>query len=167
MNEFGSIFSTVFGWCGIVAGERGLKRVILPLHSKKKVLELMASILLKQNDLLVCAENLIKDYFKGRKIAFNLPLELEGFSDFQKSVYEITRLIPYGEVKTYSEVARQIGNPGAFRAVGTALARNPVPLFIPCHRVIRSDGRVGGFSSPSGTIMKTWLLQLEGIIFKK
>ncbi|HUT83474.1 MAG TPA: MGMT family protein [Thermodesulfobacteriota bacterium] len=76
-------------------------------------------------------------------------------------------MIPYGAVKTYGEIAEAIGTPGAFRAVGSALGRNPLPLFIPCHRVIRGDGELGGFSGPDGIVMKARLLRLEGILLKK
>jgi len=162
----GSVFFTAFGWCGVVAGEKGLKRLILPLRSKSRVVTLLAVPTPEKNDLLILAEKIIKAYFRGKKVSLDLPLDCSGFSPFQEDVYAVTRMIPYGRVKTYGEIAREMERPGASRAVGFALGLNPLPLLIPCHRVIREDGRLGGFSSPEGTVMKARLLHLEGVILK-
>jgi len=86
-------------------------------------------------------------------------LDLEGVSGFDRSVYGAALLIPWGEVRTYGWLASSIGKGGAARAVGGALGRNPVPLAVPCHRVIRSDGSEGGFSAGPG--LKAWLLERE------
>jgi methylated-DNA-[protein]-cysteine S-methyltransferase len=83
------------------------------------------------------------------------------FTKFQRLVYEKTREIPAGKVSTYQEIARAIGKPKAFRAVGNALNKNPTPIDVPCHRVVRSDFRIGGFSKGPSTKMR--LLKLEGI----
>jgi len=98
-------------------------------------------------------------YFSGDEITFPDELDLSGATHFQRRVWEITRLIPYGETRSYTWVAQQVGKPGAARAVGQALARNPLPIIIPCHRVLTIDGKLGGFSG--GTEMKRCLLQLE------
>jgi O-6-methylguanine DNA methyltransferase len=166
MNTCSTVFSTPFGWCGLVAGKKGLKRLILPLKSKRQVIALLSVPTQERSDLLTQAEKLIKDYFNGKKVSFNLPVDCSEFSPFQAQVYALTRLIPYGKVKTYSEIARGMGAPKAFRAVGSALGQNPLPVFIPCHRVIRSDGDMGGFSCPDGVKMKAGLLRLEGVSFK-
>jgi methylated-DNA-[protein]-cysteine S-methyltransferase len=100
-----------------------------------------------------------RTYLNGGKIAFPDELDLSGATLFQRKVWEITRLIPYGETRSYAWVAEQIKNPKAVRAVGQALARNPLPLIIPCHRVITIDGRLGGFSG--GVEIKKHLLHLE------
>jgi methylated-DNA-[protein]-cysteine S-methyltransferase len=164
MNICGSVFSTPLGWCGIVAGEKGLKQLVLPLKSKRLVIDLLSVQTRERSDLLTRAEKMIRDYFNGKLVSFDLPLDRSGFSPFQEKVYAVTRMIPYGRVKTYGEIAREMGIPGASRAVGTALGQNPLPLFIPCHRVVRGDGGLGGFSSPEGTAMKAKLLQLEGVV---
>lgn len=91
----------------------------------------------------------------------DLPLDLAGLTPFQRRVLDTAAEIPRGEVRPYRWVARRIGNEGAFRAVGSSLARNPVPLIIPCHRVVRSDGRVGGYSL-GGPDRKVLLLRHEG-----
>ncbi len=81
---------------------------------------------------------------------------------FQRDVLQLTAEIPFGEVRTYGELAQQLGKLGASRAVGTALARNPMALVIPCHRVIGSDRKLHGFAAPNGIKTKAWLLELEG-----
>jgi len=100
-----------------------------------------------------------KTYFRGGKIIFPDELDLSGATPFQRKVWEITRLIPYGETRSYAWVAEQVNNPQAARAVGQALARNPLPIIIPCHRVITTNGKLGGFSG--GVETKRRLLQLE------
>jgi prevent-host-death family protein len=91
------------------------------------------------------------------------PVDLSHVGSFQRRVLEYLRRIPRGQVRTYRDVAREIGHPGATRAVGTACARNPVPLVIPCHRVVRSDGGLGGYSLRGGVALKRRLLEGEGV----
>lgn len=102
----------------------------------------------------------LSDYFNGNRINFKSQLDLSIGTEFQRMVWEKVREIPYGELRSYKWIAHEIGNPGAVRAVGNAVGENPVPPIIPCHRVIRSDGNLGGFSS--GIALKKWLLRLEG-----
>lgn len=102
------------------------------------------------------------DYFHGRPVSFGeLPVDLRGFSLFSQRVLQECRRIPFGATTTYGELARRIGKPGAPRAVGQALARNPVPLVIPCHRVVASGGGLRGFSGPGGISAKARLLAWE------
>ncbi len=91
-----------------------------------------------------------------------VPLDLSGVSQFQRAVLRGASAIPRGELRTYSELAAEIGKPKAVRAVGNALARNPLPLFIPCHRVVRSSGALGGYAF--GLPLKMRLLQYEGAL---
>ncbi len=98
-------------------------------------------------------------YFYGHKVVFADELDLSGATSFQCRVWKATGLIPYGETRSYMWVAEQIGKPGAVRAVGQALSRNPLPIIIPCHRVLSSDGRLGGFTG--GVETKRSLLSLE------
>jgi methylated-DNA-[protein]-cysteine S-methyltransferase len=102
-------------------------------------------------------------YFEGSYVDFSpaIPIVLDGFSSFYRSVLFACRKIKFGQVITYLDLAKKIGRPSAARAVGNALARNPMPLIIPCHRIIGSDGNIGGFSVPGGTNMKKRLLELE------
>ena len=100
----------------------------------------------------------ILEYLEGKRVRFNLSLDLRG-TQFELSVYRELERIPYGETKTYSEVARAVGRPKAFRAVGNANAANPLPLVIPCHRVVAVGGKLGGYGG--GASMKKQLLVME------
>jgi len=91
-----------------------------------------------------------------------IPVSLDGGSDLELKVWEASRRIPRGEVRTYGELAREIGAPGAAQAVGAALGRNPVPIIVPCHRILASGGRSGGFSAPGGVETKFRILEIEG-----
>jgi O-6-methylguanine DNA methyltransferase len=106
----------------------------------------------------------LQDYFSGTRSQFDVPLDLEAVTFFQRSVLQAAQRIPAGTVWTYGQVARAIGKPRASRAVGQALGRNPMPIVIPCHRVIASDGSLGGYSGGGGLDSKRLLLQLEGAL---
>jgi O-6-methylguanine DNA methyltransferase len=105
----------------------------------------------------------ITAYFDGAHINFSqdIPLGLDRFSSFGISVLTACRAVEFGQTITYSRLARKSGRPAASRAVGSVLAKNPLPLIIPCHRVIRSDGKLGGFSAPGGVKLKKRLLLHE------
>jgi O-6-methylguanine DNA methyltransferase len=113
--------------------------------------------------LLSQAVNQLREYFQGTPQAFSLPLNLSGLPDFQTRVLIACAAIPWGETRTYAQLADVVGTPGASRALGSALARNPLLLFIPCHRVIASDGALRGFAAPDGIRTKAWLLRHEGL----
>lgn len=108
-----------------------------------------------------CREPLrqLSEYFAGARTHFDLPLRLRG-SDFQCQVWEALSRIPYGQALSYGELARALGRPGAARAVGQANGANPIPIVIPCHRVVATNGGLGGFSG--GLETKRWLLAHEG-----
>jgi methylated-DNA-[protein]-cysteine S-methyltransferase len=101
----------------------------------------------------------LRDYFEGRPVEFRYPLDLAGATPFQRAVWRALRRIPYGQTRSYAKIARAVGRPRAFRAVGAACGNNPLPLLIPCHRVVASNGKIGGFSS--GLRWKKYLLALE------
>ena len=105
----------------------------------------------------------IRAYFEGEVIRFSSPLHPVG-SSFAMKVWEALQTIPLGETRSYQEIAQEVGNPRGCRAIGGANRRNPIPLLIPCHRVIRKDGRLGGFSS--GTDIKEWLLRFEQTVIR-
>jgi O-6-methylguanine DNA methyltransferase len=98
-------------------------------------------------------------YFKGRARSFSTPCDIASLPRFTRAVLKITARIPYGEVRSYRWVAKKLGRPKATRAVGNALGRNPIPIVIPCHRVVRSDGSLGGYAL--GLSLKRRLLSLE------
>jgi methylated-DNA-[protein]-cysteine S-methyltransferase len=106
----------------------------------------------------------LTEYFAGKRTRFDLPVDLSMLTQFQKTVLEVTCRIAPGEVWTYHRVAEALRRPRSSRPVGQALARNPVPIVIPCHRVIASDGALRGYSGGSGLKAKRWLLQLEGAV---
>ena len=105
-----------------------------------------------------------KDYFQGKNPCFSFALDLSQATPFQKRVWAQIATIPHGQTQTYEGIARGIGKPQAARAVGTALGKNPLPILIPCHRVIRCNGGLGGFSAAAGIDLKAELLKLEGAI---
>jgi len=102
----------------------------------------------------------LDEYFQGRRSAFDVAVDFAGMTPFTKSVLAATAEVPYGELTSYGEIAARIGQPGASRAVGNALSRNPVPVIVPCHRIIRSDASIGKYTG--GVDIKRTLLSIEG-----
>lgn len=111
---------------------------------------------LKRGQVAAAAQ--VKEYLAGQRQTFDLPLVLTG-TDFQKRVWKAMSRIPYGRTRTYGQLARQVGRPAAARAIGAACAANPVPLVVPCHRVVGQNGALTGFGG--GLAWKQWLLDLE------
>ena len=112
----------------------------------------------KDTKLLLEAKKELEEYFQGKRKKFDLPLEQEG-TEFQKKVWKVLEKIPYGETRTYKEIAKMVGNEKASRAVGMANNKNNIPIIIPCHRVIGSNGKLVGYAL--GVNMKKYLLDLE------
>lgn len=106
----------------------------------------------------------IREYLQGTRRRFAVPLDLSRLTDFQRRVLKATMAVPAGRVATYHQIAKQIGRPRAARAVGRALATNPIPLVIPCHRVIASDGSLTGYGGKGGIATKARLLKMEGAL---
>ena len=103
----------------------------------------------------------LEDYFSGRSKRFQVPIDLRWVTPFQKKVLDATTRVPFGEVVSYSDIARRIGKPEARRAVGGALGRNPVAIVIPCHRVVAADGSIGGYTG--GLDIKREIMRIDGI----
>jgi O-6-methylguanine DNA methyltransferase len=167
-------FPTPLGVCGVSWNARGITSFSLPEASGKNVEKRLKEI--TGNARASAApprwiEELIpkvKAHLKGQTQDFSgVPVLLDGASDFMRSVYGAAQKIPTGTVKTYRELAALIGKPDAARAVGSALGKNPIPLIIPCHRVIASSGTLGGFSAFGGLETKAALLELEGACLSK
>ena len=116
-------------------------------------------ILNSNNELLNQTYREINEYFFGDRKVFDMPIYTEG-TDFQESVWDVVKRIPFGSTLSYSDIAYKINKPKAARAVGMAIGRNPICLFIPCHRVVTSSGRLGGYVA--GIKIKEYLLKLEG-----
>ena len=157
------IFNTDMGWMGIVGSARGLCRITLPRPSAQEVRQQLGDITGQATRSPRLFQELMERfilYFSGHRVNFPDEFDLSGATGFQRKVWEAARLIPYGETRSYTWVAEQIKQPKAARAVGQALGRNPLPIIVPCHRVLASDGGLCGFGS--GIEMKKQLLHLEG-----
>jgi methylated-DNA-[protein]-cysteine S-methyltransferase len=164
------IFESASGFCGIAWNSAGITLFQLPARSAKvtegnvlrrlqgakagspptKVLEAIAAV---------------QRYFEGKQVDFgDIRLVLDGQEEFYSRIYAAARQVGWGHTTTYGTLAKEVGaGPEAARDVGQAMANNPVPLIIPCHRVLSAGGKVGGFSAPGGSVAKIRMLELEGI----
>jgi len=106
----------------------------------------------------------LREYLSGKRTTFTIPIDWSWFTPFQCQALQAVFRIPYGETRTYIEIAREINRPLAYRAVGAANAMNPMPVVIPCHRVIGADGKLHGYGGGEGLPTKEWLLRLEGAV---
>jgi methylated-DNA-[protein]-cysteine S-methyltransferase len=147
----------------LAATERGLVRVAYPIEDHDRVLETLATRLsprvLRAPKRLDAAAREIDEYFAGTRKAFDLTLDLSLSRGFRQLVQRHLPEIEYGHTESYGRVAQLVGNPRAVRAVGTACATNPLPVVLPCHRVVRTDGTLGGYAG--GVAAKTALLAME------
>jgi methylated-DNA-[protein]-cysteine S-methyltransferase len=164
------IFETANGFCGIAWNDTGITRFQLPAKSA----DATERIMLRRtpsagpgvpSPVVSEAVAAARRYFEGEETDFSLfQLDLEGQDDFCKRAYVAARRVKWGETTTYGALARELGGgPRAARDVGQAMARNPIPLIIPCHRVLAIGGKIGGFSAPGGAASKKRMLELEGI----
>ena len=156
------IFNTDTGWMGILGSTVGLRRITLPRRSAQETRQLLDESIKQAKRSPHLFQDLmerLRAYFSGHKVTFPDKLDLYEATAFQREVWETTRLIPYGETRSYTWVAEQLGKPEASRAVGQALSRNPFPIIVPCHRVLASNGSLCGFAG--GIEMKKYLLSVE------
>jgi len=162
-----SIFETSLGYMGAVASPAGLHMVILPKKEAGEVKRILeehyTEELVRDEKGLSKIAGKIKDYLFGKKVVFKEKLDVHGITPFEMKVWDTVYGIPYGEVRSYDWVAKQVGTPKKVRAVGQALKRNRLPIVIPCHRVINKSGDWGGFSA--GVELKRELLKIEGRIW--
>ena len=162
-----TIFLTAWGWAGFVFDRKGLRVFVLPEEKKENVLvrirkELKCNNLFEENRGWEILIQQVKVYYTGKKVDFiDCQLNLDNYTNFQKEILQTVRKIPYGEIKSYKEAAEAAGYPRAYRAVGNTMRNNPLPLIIPCHRVIKSDGGLGGFSGKEGIALKKKMIDLE------
>jgi methylated-DNA-[protein]-cysteine S-methyltransferase len=159
------IFETRFGVCGLAWNERGLTRLLLPQSDGGAVERRLRAAAERCEAPPPAIEELIREiqrYFEGAYVDFaSAALDLSQVDEFRRSVYRAARAIPFGRTVTYGELARAIGAPQAAQDVGQALGRNPIPLIVPCHRIVASGGKLGGFSAPGGRTTKQRMLALE------
>ena len=160
------IFQTKWGYFGLAGTEKAVCRTILPLEKAETV----KSLILKEFPDAQLDKNLFKNlqkeiiaYFEGKKVNFStdIPVYLNGSGEFSHKILNTCRTITYGQTTTYADLAQKAKHPNASRAAGSALAKNPIPLIIPCHRIIRTDGNMGGFTAPGGINLKKRLLLHE------
>jgi len=150
------------GWVGILGSSRGLVCTTLPLPSAREAKRQLGDRVkeaIRSDNSFTDLRQRLRSYFAGHRVSFPDELDPPPATAFQRQVWEITRLIPYGETRSYGWVAEQLGKGEAARAVGRALGENPLPIIIPCHRVVEKDGRLGSYSG--GVEIKRYLLQLE------
>jgi methylated-DNA-[protein]-cysteine S-methyltransferase len=162
-----TVCQTALGWVGIAWSARGLVALTLPQSAQADVLRRLPSgggpLPAPPPGLDPAAlASKLRRYFDGQEVTFEEPLDLTLGTDFQRRVWAITRAIPRGQVRTYADIAHSAGSPKAARAVGQAMAHNPWPPIVPCHRVVGSDGRLTGFGG--GLDMKRQMLTMEGAI---
>jgi methylated-DNA-[protein]-cysteine S-methyltransferase len=162
------LFDTALGVCGVAWSMNGVTRLQLPeADASATEKRLCARAAPASRALPAEIDQLIMDlqaYMAGRRCDFDcVAIDLMEVEPFQRTVYQATRAIPWGQTASYGELARRTGSPGAARAVGQALSRNPIPIIIPCHRVLAKGRRVGGFSAHGGTATKQRLLALERV----
>jgi O-6-methylguanine DNA methyltransferase len=106
----------------------------------------------------------LHEYLNGKRLTFTIPIDWTPFTPFQCEALQAVFRIPYGETRTYIDIAREINHPHAYRAVGAANAMNPMPIIVPCHRVLGADGKLHGYGGGNGLPTKEWLLRLEGVL---
>lgn len=160
----GNTGETPLGDIWAAVSERGLLAVEFPstLEAFSAVLGMRhaAEVIFSPQHTAEAAHQL-RDYAAGRLRQFRLPIDWSALREFQRNVLQLTFEIPCGEVRTYKELALQLGNPRAARAVGRAQATNPMPIVIPCHRVVGSDHKLRGYGAGNGIPTKEWLLRME------
>lgn len=146
------LFESPVGRLTLVASDDGLAAILWENDDPTQV------PLMEDHPILLAAESQLREYFAGRRKVFDVMLDFVGTA-FQRRVWAALLTIPYGETRSYIQVARQIGRPDAVRAVGAANGCNPIPIIVPCHRVIGANGRLVGFAAGLG--IKARLLELE------
>ena len=155
-------YVTNMGSGAVAATELGVCHVWLPGEDFSTACGTVS----RESELSRTAAQQLEWYFQGTLQQFDLPVDISKFTPFQQQVLLQTTQIPYGSVTTYGAIAKNVGSPRAARAVGGVMASNPIPVIIPCHRVIASNGALTGFSGAGGILMKENLLSLEGVDFR-
>lgn len=152
------VFYTPWGWMGLLKSGVGLRRLVLPQPTQKAARRLLGRG--GREDALAFGDlpQRLGRYLEGERVALDDPLDVEGATPFQKRVWQEARSIPRGETRSYAWLAERLGQPRAARAVGQALAANPIPIIIPCHRVVGKRG-LGGYRG--GLKLKEYLLKME------
>ncbi|MEO9340108.1 methylated-DNA--[protein]-cysteine S-methyltransferase [Mesorhizobium sp. SB112] len=164
-----AVFETTLGWVGIAWSDEGLARLQLPESDRAGTERRLA----RTSNGVAASEpppkmalliGKLRDYAAGRQVAFDdFPVDLSGIDAFRLAIYDAARKLKYGETVTYGELASRAGHAGLFRETGQALGANPVPIVVPCHRILAAGNLIGGFSAPGGSTTKERLLLMEGV----
>ena len=168
-GQFYCLFDTPIGACGLAWSADGLTRLNLPEDDRQatelRLLRDLGEPVLREPPVPIKrAIREIQAYLAGKKTDFSsIALDLGSVAPFHRKVYGATRAIGWGRTASYGEIAARAGSKGAARAVGQALARNPISIIVPCHRILASGGKAGGFSAYGGLSTKRNLLALEGV----
>ncbi len=158
------VFETDIGWCAVTATTAGVRGVRIGHPTAEALTESLTAVEADDldPDLMVRVAEAIVAYAAGEMVDFSeVPVADLWSTPFQRGVIAALRAVPSGQSLSYAELARRAGSPGAARAVGQVMSHNPVPLVVPCHRVLGSGGRLGGFSAPTGVTLKQRLLAME------
>lgn len=164
-----AVFETALGWMGIAWSDKGLARLQLPdldrAGTERRLMRTSNGVALSEPPpQMVLLMNELRAYASGEAIAFdNFDIDLSGLDAFRLAIYDATRNLRYGQTVTYGELASRAGHAGLFRETGQALGSNPVPIIVPCHRILAAGNLIGGFSAPGGSSTKELLLKLEGV----
>lgn len=161
------LFEVSLGWCAVARTREGICALVLPVEDA----DVAAAAILKGRENarrsrspLKALVKAVERYFDGWRTEFDrFRIDLSAGTPFQQRVWTLTRRIPYGQVRSYRWIGMEMGRPKALRAIGSAVAANPVPLVVPCHRVVHADGRLGGFSAQGGVDLKARMLELERV----
>ncbi|WDZ79739.1 methylated-DNA--[protein]-cysteine S-methyltransferase (plasmid) [Ensifer adhaerens] len=164
------IFETAAGFCGIAWNDVGITRFQLPTRAAEATERLLLKRLPSADPCHATTEireavQAVQCYFDGKEVDFTgFAVDLDGQDELFRRIYAATRQLRWGQTTTYGALAKELGaGPEAARDVGQAMAKNPVSLIIPCHRVLAAGGKIGGFSAPGGSTTKTRMLELEGV----
>ncbi|MBS0149372.1 MAG: methylated-DNA--[protein]-cysteine S-methyltransferase [Nitrospira sp.] len=163
------MFRSPWGWMGIAESSKGIQAIVLPKRSERAVeTDLRAQshgpLQRGESARLDVARRQLLDYLAGKRHIFDVPLDLSHGTVFQRQVWRVLLRVPYGKLRSYQWVAARVGGPQYARAVGNAVGANPIPIVIPCHRIVAQDTTLGGFSG--GLPMKRKLLSLEGTLIQ-
>ena len=169
VDERHLLFPTAFGTGGLAWRDQGLTRLLIPERDVSIVERRLNGGTKTETseapEWVAWAIVALQRYFAGRHIDFaGINLDLSACSTFHQRIYDALQGIGWGQTTTYGALAAAVGAPDAARAIGQAMGRNPIPVIIPCHRVLASGGKIGGFSSPGGATTKERLLELEGVV---
>jgi O-6-methylguanine DNA methyltransferase len=161
------IFRSPWGWMGIAESPKGIQAIVLPKRSKRAVesdlkMQSIGSLQQGESAQLEETRRQLLDYLAGRRNTFDVPLDLSQGTSFQRQVWRTLQRVPYGKLRSYQWIAARVGGRHYARAVGNAVGANPLPIIVPCHRIVAHDASLGGFSG--GLFMKRKLLSLEGTL---